>query len=249
MKDVDIVFHAAALKQVPACESYPDEALKTNIVGSKNVCDAAIQSGVGRVIALSTDKAVNPINAMGISKAFMEKIVCSYNSDNLDTIFCCTRYGNVLGSRGSVIPFFIDRIKSEKSITITDPTMTRFVMNLDEAVELVIYAMNHGSGGEIFVKKAPACTVDFMASSLIKYYGSSSKKEIIGVRPGEKTHETLVNEFEYKRSIQNDDFFTIYPEYQHKGLIGGDEYRSNNTHMITEYDDFIDIIKKAGIEL
>lgn len=249
MRDVDIVFHAAALKQVPICEFNPDEAMKTNILGSKNVCDAAIQSGVERVVALSTDKAVNPINTMGLSKAFMEKIVCSYNMIKSDTIFCCTRYGNVLGSRGSVIPFFVSRIKNDMSLTITDPNMTRFVMSLDEAVDLVFYAMQNAKGGEIFVKKAPACTVDFIADSLIKYYNKNTQKEVIGIRPGEKIHETLVNEFEYRRSEQNENFFTIYPEYKDFTLIDSQEYRSDNTRLITDYEEFIRVIKEAGIQL
>src|SRR6516165_3533893 len=200
-KGVDFIFHAAALKHVPACESYPYEAVKTNINGSYNVCEAAIFNGVRKVIALSTAKAVKPINAMGLSKSMMEKIVCSQNQFPVDTVFCCVRYGNVMGSRGSVIPFFKKLLADNKALTITDEKMTRFMMTLDESVELVLHALTNAKGGEAFVKKAPACLVTELAKTMTKKYGNGNDTNIrvVGIRPGEKIDEVLVNEYDIRR--------------------------------------------------
>ena len=183
MTGVDYVFHAAALKQVPACEDYPYEAVKTNILGSQNLCEAAIGAGVERVVALSTDKAVKPINAMGISKSMMEKIVCSQNQRNIKTKFSCVRYGNVMGSRGSVIPLFKRLIDKNQKLTITNPNMTRFMMTLDESVSLVLHALTNAKGGEVFVRKAPATTVLNLAEAMIKKYGNgdTNQIEVIGI--------------------------------------------------------------------
>jgi UDP-N-acetylglucosamine 4,6-dehydratase len=235
MKGVDLVFHAAALKQVPACENNPYEAVKTNIVGSQYLAEAAIKNNVGIVVGLSTDKAVKPINAMGISKAMMEKIICSQNIHPIDTRFCCVRYGNVMGSRGSVIPLFQKQIAEGRMLTITDPKMTRFLMTLEQSVELVLHAIHHGVGGEVFVKKAPAVTVLNLAKAVLKKYGDGDcdRVEIIGVRPGEKRDEVLVNEYEMTRSAETDGFFEIYPEYrpafEPRQDAFGLEYTSANT--------------------
>lgn len=240
MQGVDFVFHAAALKQVPSCESYPFEAVKTNVIGSNNVCEAAKQSRVKTLVALSTDKAVKPVNAMGISKALMEKVVCSQNEHTRDgTVFCCVRYGNVMGSRGSVIPLFLDQIRNDKPLTMTVPEMTRFLMTLDQSVDLVLHAMTRAEGGEVFVRKAPASTVQDLAEAMRQKY--SPKKgahpiDIIGIRPGEKLHEILVNEYEMQRVKEEEDYFTIYPEYRvPEGLSRnplGLEYTSANTRQI-----------------
>jgi len=251
---VDFIFHAAALKHVPACESYPYEAVKTNIMGSYNVCEAAIYNGVKKVVALSTDKAVKPINAMGLSKSMMEKIVCSQNQGNINTIFSCVRYGNVMGSRGSVIPFFKKLIGEKKPLTITDAKMTRFMMTLDESVELVLYAMKNAKGGEVFVKKAPACLMTDLAKTMIKKYGNgdTSQIKVVGVRPGEKIDEVLVNEYEIRRSKENHDFFIVYPEYrpyeENHTYPSGYEYTSANTRQLTEYDSISELLDKMGEE-
>ncbi len=216
MRGVDLVFHAAALKQVPSCEAYPYEAFQTNTVGSHNVCEAALRAGVRTVVALSTDKAVKPVNAMGMSKAMMEKIVCSKNQAPLDTRFCCVRYGNVMGSRGSVIPLFRKQIEAGGPVTLTVGQMTRFLMTLDESVDLVVHAMTHATGGEIFVRKAPAATVSDLARALIAQVRRRRRIPVrtIGIRPGEKVDEVLVNEYEIQRALETDDYFTIYPEYR-----------------------------------
>lgn len=253
MVGVDYVFHAAALKHVPPCENYPYEAVKTNIIGSENVCQAAELNGIKTVVALSTDKAVKPVNAMGISKAMMEKIVCSQNLYDKKTTFCCVRYGNVMGSRGSVIPIFRKLIEAGKPITITVPHMTRFLMTLDHSVDLVFHAMTKAKGGEIFVRKAPACTVQDLAEAMrIKYSdkGENHPIEVIGIRPGEKIHEILVNEYEMQRLIESDRYFTIHPEYcipqntTPKKL--GEEYTSENTNQLTEFSDIADLLDKIG---
>ena len=187
MRGVDYVFHAAALKQVPSCEEFPSEAVKTNVIGSENVCRAARRRGVRTLVALSTDKAVKPVNAMGISKAMMEKIVCSQNQFDSDTVFCCVRYGNVMGSRGSVIPLFKQQIERGQPLTLTIPHMTRFLMTLDESVDLVFRAMIHGQGGEVFVRKAPACTMQILAETMRRLYSPQKEEhpiESIGIRPG-----------------------------------------------------------------
>lgn len=252
MHGVDYVFHAAALKQVPSCESYPFEAVKTNVLGSQNLCEVAIEKGVDTVVALSTDKAVKPINAMGISKSMMEKIVCSQNQFDIKTKFCCVRYGNVMGSRGSVIPLFKRLIDGDKKLTITDPNMTRFMMTLDESVELVLHALTNAKGGEVFVKKAPASTVQMLAETMIKKYGDGdlSKIEVVGVRPGEKIDEVLLNEYEIQRAKESEDFFEICPEYRNDYANGsyenGYEYTSANTKQLDTHEELGALLDKVG---
>lgn len=211
MRNVDYVFHAAALKQVPSCEFNPIEAVRTNILGAENVLNAAIINNVKKVIALSTDKAVYPINAMGISKCMMEKLVTAKARDigKSNTVFCCTRYGNVMASRGSVIPFFIDRIKQDKDLTLTDPNMTRFLMSLDEAVDLVLYAFENGEQGDILVKKAPASTVNDLAIALKEIFNSRVGMRVIGIRHGEKLHETLIGKEEMLKAQEKEYYFKI----------------------------------------
>lgn len=250
LRGVDFVFHAAALKQVPSCEVAPIEAVKTNILGSNNVCDAAIERGVETLVALSTDKAVKPVNTMGISKSMMEKIVCSKNQQKIDTRFACVRYGNVLGSRGSVVPFFKKQLDKGFVLPITSPTMTRFMMTLDEAVRLVFYALSKAKGGEIYVKKSPALKVIDLAHSMIKKYGDGdiSKINIVGTRPGEKIDEVLVNEYEIRRSVESDDFFEIVPEYLevpvNNNYPEAYEYTSANTRQLTEYEDISELLDR-----
>lgn len=241
MRGVDYVFHAAALKQVPSCEFYPFEAVKTNVIGSHNVCNAARKNSVKTVVALSTDKAVKPVNAMGISKAMMEKIVCSQNIVPGDTIFCCVRYGNVMGSRGSVIPLFRQQIHENKPMTITVPHMTRFLMTLDESVDLVMHAMTNAAGGEVFVRKAPASTVRDLAEAMALKYSKRAKDhpiKTIGIRTGEKIHEVLINEYEMQRSVENANYFNVTPEWRRfEGAVtrpAGTEYTSENTIRITD---------------
>jgi FlaA1/EpsC-like NDP-sugar epimerase len=241
MRGVDYVFHAAALKHVPACEQAPYEAFQTNTIGSFNACQAAKANGVKVFVALSTDKAVKPINSMGLSKGMMEKIVCSQNLfDESDTVFACVRYGNVMGSRGSVIPLFHTLINENKPLTLTVPSMTRFMMTLDESVDLVLHAMLTAKGGEIFVRKAPACTVLTLAQSMARKHSSRGEThpiEVVGVRPGEKLHEVLVNEYELQRAVESDTYFVVHPEYrapQHDAPIRepGTEYTSANTRRL-----------------
>ena len=253
MRGVNFVFHAAALKQVPACESYPFEAVKTNILGSQNLCTAAIENNVEAVVALSTDKAVKPINAMGISKSMMEKIVCAQNQNKaIKTRFACVRYGNVMGSRGSVIPLFLKQISEGKKLTITSPTMTRFMMSLDDSVELVLHALTFAKGGEIFVKKAPATKVIDLATTMIKLFGDGDLKkiELVGVRPGEKIDEVLVNEYEIQRAKESKLYFEIQPEYRtfkdNASYPIGYEYTSANTKQLTSYNDIAALLKRVG---
>jgi len=210
-KGVDYVFHAAALKQVPSCEFYPMEAVKTNILGSDNVITACVNNGVKKAIFLSTDKAAYPINAMGISKALMEKNVIGRSRQLLpgDTVLCLTRYGNVMASRGSVIPLFIERIKAGKPITITNPDMTRFMMTLEDAVDLVIYAFEHGNQGDLFVQKAPAATIDVLADAVLELTNAKVDKAYIGTRHGEKLFEVLVTSEEMAKAVDLGDFFRI----------------------------------------
>jgi len=251
-KGVDFIFHAAALKHVPACENYPYEAVKTNIIGSHNICEAAIYNEVKKVVALSTDKAVKPINAMGLSKSMMEKIVCSQNQLPIETVFCAVRYGNVMGSRGSVIPFFKQLITEKKPLTITDDKMTRFMMTLSESVELVLYAMTNAKGGEVFVKKAPACLVTDLAKAMIKKYGDGNLSNVktVGIRPGEKIDEVLVNEYEIRRSLESDNFFVIYPEYgkyqENHSYPSGYEYTSANTKQLASYESIAGLLDQMG---
>ena len=211
MTGVDYVFHAAALKQVPSCEFYPLEAVKTNIIGTDNVLNAAIECNVKKVICLSTDKAVYPINAMGMSKAMMEKIFVSRARllNENQTVLCGTRYGNVMASRGSVIPLFVEQIKASQPITITDPKMTRFLMSLEEAVKLVLFAFEYGNNGDLFVQKAPACTVEVLAQALQELFGVENEVKVIGTRHGEKLYETLVSSEEKLVSEDLGDYYRI----------------------------------------
>jgi UDP-N-acetylglucosamine 4,6-dehydratase/5-epimerase len=244
MNGVDYVFHAAALKQVPSCEHFPFEAVKTNVLGSQNACEAAVANGVKTFVALSTDKSVKPVNAMGISKAMMEKIVCSQNRFESNTTFCCVRYGNVMGSRGSVIPLFRKQIEEDAPLTITVPEMTRFLMTLDESVDLVLKALTSGRGGEVFVRKAPACTVKALAEAMREKYSprkATHPIEETGIRPGEKIHEILVNEYELQRSTEESNYFVIHPEYRIPEILEsmplGSEYTSENTRQLANADE------------
>lgn len=245
VKGVDFIFHAAALKQVPSCEFFPMEAVKTNIIGTDNILSAAEKYEVNKVVVLSTDKAAYPINAMGMSKAMMEKVTIakSRNLDDAKSIFCATRYGNVMASRGSVIPLFIDQIKSGKPLTITDPNMTRFMMTLEDAVNLVFYAFEHANQGDLFVQKAPAATVQLLAEALIDLYQSKSEIKVIGTRHGEKLYETLVNREDMVKAEDLGDYFRIpadnrdlnYEQYYSEGeqLINhNEEYHSHNTSRL-----------------
>jgi UDP-glucose 4-epimerase len=246
MRGVDYVFHAAALKQVPSCEFHPLEAVKTNVLGTANVVEAAIQCGVRRVICLSTDKAVYPINAMGISKAMMEKVFVakSRNIDPNETTICGTRYGNVMASRGSVIPLFVDQIRAGKPITITDPEMTRFMMTLDDAIDLVLYAFEHGQSGDIFVQKAPAATLTTLAQALFECLEKPDHSiEIIGTRHGEKAHETLLSREERAHAQDLPGYFRIPPDlrdlnygkYVEQGerrISVAEDYTSANTERL-----------------
>ncbi|HZK07435.1 MAG TPA: polysaccharide biosynthesis protein [Bacteroidales bacterium] len=211
MRGVDYVFQAAALKQVPSCEFFPMEAVRTNVMGCENVLDSALENKVKNVIVLSTDKAVYPINAMGMSKALSEKVMVakSRNLNSSGTTFCGTRYGNVMASRGSVIPLFVEQIKQGKPITITDPNMTRFMMTLQDAVTLVVYAFEHGKNGDIFVQKAPAATIEVLAKALISLYNSKTEIKVIGTRHGEKLFETLVNREEMAKANDMGNYFRI----------------------------------------
>lgn len=242
MQGVDYVFHAAALKQVPSCEFFPTEAVRTNVLGTENVLLAAERNGVKKVITLSTDKAVYPVNAMGISKALMEKtmIARSRTLNPQKTVFCGTRYGNVMGSRGSVIPLFMEQIKSGKDLTVTDPQMTRFMMTLEEAVDLVLYAFEHGQCGDIYVQKAPAVTIGVLAEAMIELFHSGSKIVVIGTRHGEKVYETLVNREEMVKAVDLGRYFRIpadnrdlnYERYLSAGqpdVAETEEYHSHNT--------------------
>lgn len=212
MKEVDYVFHAAALKQVPSCEFFPLEAVKTNILGTANVIDAAIENGVKKFIGLSTDKAVYPINAMGISKAMMEKVMIAKSRNSGNTVICLTRYGNVLCSRGSVIPLFTKQIKENKPITVTNGDMTRFLLTLTDAVDLIFYALENGKNGELFVKKSKSCTMFDLANKLKHIFKSDSEIKEIGIRHGEKMHETLISREEMLRTEDLDDFYKILPD-------------------------------------
>ena len=244
MKGVDYVFHAAALKQVPSCEFFPMEAVKTNVVGTDNVLDAAIDAGVKCVICLSTDKAAYPINAMGISKALEEKVAIAKSRYSGDTKICCTRYGNVMCSRGSVIPLWIDQIRNGNNITLTEPSMTRFIMSLDEAVDLVLFAFENGSNGDILVQKAPACTIQTQAEAVCELFGGKKKDiKVIGIRHGEKMYETLLTKEEAAKAVDMGDFYRVpadnrdlnYDKFFKEGdtkraLI--DEFNSNNTRRL-----------------
>jgi UDP-glucose 4-epimerase len=246
MNGVDLIFHAAALKQVPSCEFFPMQAVLTNVVGTDNVLDSAIQHGVKNVVVLSTDKACYPINAMGISKAMMEKVAIARGramGDNTSTIICCTRYGNVMASRGSVIPLWIEQIKKGADITITDPNMTRFMMTLDDAVDLVLFSFQHGKNGDLFVQKAPSATLETLATSLIGLYKSDVKIRLIGTRHGEKLYETLVTREEMSKAQDLDEYYRIpcdnrdlnYDKYFIEGeekIASFEDYHSHNTKVL-----------------
>lgn len=247
MHGVDYIFHAAALKQVPSCEFFPMEAVKTNIIGTDNVLTAAIDEGVKKVICLSTDKAAYPVNAMGTAKAMMEKVVVakSRTVSPEKTTICCTRYGNVLCSRGSVVPLWVEQIKSGKSITVTEPNMTRFVMSLEEAVELVLFAFENAESGDIMVQKAPACTIEVLAKAVKKLFDKDDKAQIhvIGIRHGEKMYETLLTNEECAGAIDMGDFYRVpadkrglnYDKYFKDGnteRASLTEFNSNNTQLL-----------------
>lgn len=244
MNDVDYIFHAAALKQVPSCEFFPIEAVKTNVFGTENVLTAAIENGVKKVVCLSTDKAAYPVNAMGTSKAMMEKVIVakSRTVDEKKTSIMCTRYGNVMCSRGSVIPLFITQIREGKSLTLTDPKMTRFIMSLDEAVDLVLFAFEHGESGDILVQKAAATTIEVLAEAVKSIFKYEKENKIIGIRHGEKTYETLLTNEECSKAIDMGNFYRVpvdkrdlnYDNYLSKGMDrnGLTEFNSNNAILL-----------------
>lgn len=245
MHGVDYIFHAAALKQVPSCEFFPIEAVKTNVLGTENVLTAAIEEGVKSVICLSTDKAAYPVNAMGTSKAMMEKVIVAKSRTTKKTKICCTRYGNVMCSRGSVIPLWIDQIKSGNPITLTEPTMTRFIMSLDEAVNLVLFAFEHGENGDILVQKAPACTIQTQAEAVCELFNADkSAIKVIGIRHGEKMYETLLTNEECAHAIDMGNFYRVpcdkrglnYDKYFKHGDTSRNtltEFNSNNTKLLS----------------
>lgn len=246
MHGVDYIFHAAALKQVPSCEFFPMEAVKTNVIGTDNVLTAAIEEGVDAVICLSTDKAAYPINAMGITKAIEEKIAVAKSRMSGKTKICCTRYGNVMCSRGSVIPLWIDQIKAGDPITVTEPTMTRFIMSLEEAVDLVLFAFEHGENGDILIQKAPACSIGLQAEAVAEMFGG--KKEdirVIGIRHGEKMYETLLTNEECEKAVDMGNFYRVpadnrglnYDKYFTEGDVERNkltEFNSHNTKLLTK---------------
>lgn len=245
MRGVDYVYHAAALKQVPSCEFHPMEAVKTNILGTENVLEAAINCGVKRVVCLSTDKAVYPINAMGISKAMMEKVIVAKSRSSNDTVICATRYGNVMASRGSVIPLFTNQIRAGQPITITDGSMTRFMMTLDDAVDLVLYAFNHGNPGEIFVQKAPAATIETLAQALTGLLGAPEHPiNTIGTRHGEKLFEVLLSREEMVAAEDLGDYYRVPPDlrdlnygkYVERGQVEISQAVEYNSHNTTRLD-------------
>jgi len=259
MQGVDYVFHAAALKQVPSCEFFPMEAVRTNVMGCENVIDSAMQFKVNKVIVLSTDKAVYPINAMGMSKALSEKVMVS-KSRNLNvssTVLCGTRYGNVMASRGSVIPLFIAQIKAGKPITITEPKMTRYMMTLDDAVELVLFAYTHAKSGDIFVQKSPAATIETIAKALLQLYKAKNEIKIIGIRHGEKIYETLVNREEMAKAVELKNYYRIpadtrdlnYKKFFTEGeskIFKAEEYTSHNTHQLN-HKETKDLLMKLSV--
>lgn len=245
MHGVNYIFHAAALKQVPSCEFFPMEAVRTNVIGTDNVLTAAIDEGVESVICLSTDKAAYPINAMGISKAMEERIAVAKSRTTDKTKICCTRYGNVMCSRGSVIPLWIEQVRAGQPITITEPTMTRFIMSLDEAVDLVLFAFEHGNNGDIFVQKAPACTIETQAKAVLALFDKDHRSSIkvIGIRHGEKMYETLLTNEECAHAVDMGDFYRVpadnrdlnYDNYYNNGEKDRNllhEFNSNNTRML-----------------
>jgi UDP-glucose 4-epimerase len=261
MQGVDYVFHAAALKQVPSCEFYPMEAVQTNILGAENVMRSAIKNGVERCIVLSTDKAVYPINAMGLSKAMMEKVMVAKSrlagskDSSSKTILCATRYGNVMASRGSVIPLFLDQLLSGQPITITDPNMTRFLMSLEDSVDLVLYAFEHAKPGDIFVQKSPAATIELLAKGLKELLKKEDKTKIIGTRHGEKLYETLVSREEMARADDLGNYYRIpadsrdlnYDKYFSEGELGVSQIEDYTSHNTTRLD--LEGVKKTLLQL
>lgn len=257
VRGVDFIYHAAALKQVPSCEFHPLEAVKTNVLGTENILEAAIVSGVKRVVCLSTDKAVYPINAMGISKAMMEKVMVAKSRSSSQTIICGTRYGNVMASRGSVIPLFIKQIRQGKPITITDPSMTRFMMTLDDAVDLVVYAFQHGNSGDIFVQKAPAATVEVLAKALIDLLEVPEQEiRVIGTRHGEKLYESLLSREEHVAAEDMGDYFRVPPDLRDLNygkfvdqgvaeISSAQDYNSHNTKRL-DIDDMKQLLLKLS---
>ena len=246
MHGVDYIFHAAALKQVPSCEFFPIEAVKTNVLGTENVLTAAIEEGVKSVICLSTDKAAYPVNAMGTSKAMMEKVIVakSRTVDPEKTKICCTRYGNVMCSRGSVIPLWIEQIKAGNPITITEPSMTRFIMSLEEAVDLVLFAFENGTSGDILVQKAPACTIEVLAKAVTELFAPGHEIKVIGIRHGEKMYETLLTNEECANAVDMGEFYRVpcdkrdlnYDKYFKDGDVERNtltEFDSNNTELLS----------------
>ena len=259
MSGVDYLFHAAALKQVPSCEFFPIEATKTNVIGSNNVLESAIKNGVKKIVCLSTDKAAYPINAMGISKALMEKTIIAKArmlGDNAATTICLTRYGNVMGSRGSVIPLFYKLIKEGKPLTVTDPNMTRYMMTLEEAVKLVLFAFENGNQGDLFVQKAPGATIATLAEAIKKLKKSDAEIKIIGTRHGEKDHEVLVTREEMSKAEELENYFKIpmdqrdlnYENFYKDGtgkIVEFKSYTSNNTKQLN-VDEMVELLKKMG---
>lgn len=257
MHGVDYIFHAAALKQVPSCEFFPIEAVKTNVLGTENVLTAAIEAGVKKVICLSTDKAAYPVNAMGTSKAMMEKVIVakSRTVSPEKTSICCTRYGNVMCSRGSVIPLWIEQIKNGHPITVTEPTMTRFIMSLEEAVELVVFAFQNAESGDIMVQKAPACTIEVQAQAVKELFHSDDEIKVIGIRHGEKMYETLLTNEECANAIDMGNFYRVpcdkrdlnYDKYFKDGDVERNpltEFNSNNTELLN-----VEQVKAKMLEL
>ena len=243
MHGVDYIFHAAALKQVPSCEFFPIEAVKTNVLGTENVLTAAIEAGVKTIVCLSTDKAAYPVNAMGTSKAMMEKVVVAKARTTNTTKICCTRYGNVMCSRGSVIPLWIEQIRKGNPITVTEPKMTRFIMSLEEAVDLVLFAFENGTNGDILVQKAPACTIETLAKAVAELFNSNTEIKVIGIRHGEKMYETLLTNEECANAVDLGDFYRVptdsrslnYDKYFTDGDVKRNpltEFNSNNTKLL-----------------
>jgi UDP-glucose 4-epimerase len=238
MLGVDYVFHAAALKQVPSCEFFPMQAVRTNVLGTENVLDSAVSHGVKNVVVLSTDKAAYPINAMGISKAMMEKVAIAKArslGDDAATTICCTRYGNVMASRGSVIPLWLEQIKSGNPITITDPNMTRYMMTLDDALDLVLYAFENGNNGDLFVQKAPAATLSVLAESLKELYKANTEVRVIGTRHGEKLYETLVTREEMAKSEDMGNYFRIPCDARD---LNYDKYFVEGEEKVSKFEDY-----------
>lgn len=255
MHGVDYIFHAAALKQVPSCEFFPMEAVKTNVIGTDNVLTAAIEEGVKCVICLSTDKAAYPINAMGITKAIEEKVAVAKSRNSGDTRICCTRYGNVMCSRGSVIPLWIDQIRAGNPITVTEPSMTRFIMSLEEAVDLVLFAFEHGENGDILVQKAPACTIGMQAEAVCDLFGGKKEDiKVIGIRHGEKMYETLLTKEECAKAVDLGNFYRVPADNRglnydkfftdgNKQAVAIEEFNSNNAKRLNKKE-IIEVMKK-----